>query len=175
MKKGISPLIATVLLLVLVVVIGAIIMTYVRTYTTESLSTASRVTAKETTCTINTAINWVRVGDYLKVCFNNESGAQEVRAMFTNDGEIALKGYKVRVTTDTQILTYEVDGEIAVGAGALFKSESINPGILANSSRVDKVEIIPKIVVPGKNEEAYCVNNKIEADNLLNCTQVQMS
>ena len=69
-KKAVSPLIATVLLMLLVVVVGTIILTYVRTYTQDSLDKTDQLTSNQQACGIETDIGIVSVNGYEQACYN---------------------------------------------------------------------------------------------------------
>ncbi|MEM2121872.1 MAG: archaellin/type IV pilin N-terminal domain-containing protein [Candidatus Woesearchaeota archaeon] len=140
-KKGVSPLIATVLLIAFAVALGAVVMNWGRSYVEETATYAKSKSETEVRCSMDVRIEGVKSGQKMKVCYNNSGGL--VNFVIRNSGEKAVEKLLVHVlTTDNQVHSKEINQTIPVGT--LFSSNSNYTG------NFEQLEIIPNIYVSGQ-------------------------
>ncbi len=135
-KKGVSPLIATVLLITFSVAVGAVIMTY-----SGSLGECGTV-----------VLNVAKVDDNPKVCFNDETGTIEVT--LENGPKEALGKFKLTLQGTRNVDNRDL--EFFLG-----KSETKKLNIPYDQSllgNLEKVKIIP--IINNDGEELVCPLNK---------------
>ncbi|MGB9748677.1 MAG: archaellin/type IV pilin N-terminal domain-containing protein [Candidatus Woesearchaeota archaeon] len=140
-KKGVSPLIATVLLIAFAVALGAVVMNWGRTYVEETALYAKSKSETEVKCSMDVRIEEVKVGQTIKVCYNDAGGF--VDFVIRNSGMKAIERLLVHVlTTDNEIYTQEINNTISVGG--IYHATSNYTGSF------QQLEIIPNIYVTGE-------------------------
>lgn len=154
-KKGVSPLIATVLLVLLVVFLAAIIFAFINNYSKEGLYGGDRTT-EDIACSTHVRLELKRISQEPYFCYNETSG--DVSLMLENAGNLDVLGFQVSVVgTDSiqNIVDFE-QTNILVGEA---KTISFNHDISLTGSLV-QVIFIPKVVY-GRGEEIICSKNPI--------------
>lgn len=164
-KKGISPLVATILLIAFAIALGAVVMSWGKDHiSTDEIATGPK--AEMTPAACNFAAISIKYGIGEKPCFDSDDG---IFATFIDNGQKELTGIKLVIYGSNGITTLEKD--ILVNR----ESYTIAPGdsvlIAANygaSATIDKVEIVPKVMADGK--ELYCSGNRIELSGMKSTT-----
>ncbi|MBN1386499.1 hypothetical protein JW968_06010 [Candidatus Woesearchaeota archaeon] len=96
-KRGVSPLIAAVLLMVLTVVVGALIMNWVNRYVKEQVGGAEERTAGEIACGQDVKWNFMQIDGDTKFCIDNSTeNVWNVTFTVENGQYKKLEGFKVR-------------------------------------------------------------------------------
>jgi flagellin-like protein len=140
-KRGVSPLIATVLLIAFAVALGAVVMNWGRTYVEETATYAKSKSETEVKCSMDVRIKEVKVGQTIKVCYNDTGGF--VDFVISNYGRKAVEKLIVHVlTTDNSIYTEEINEKI--NSGGIYHATSNYTG------NFQQLEIIPNIYVTGE-------------------------
>lgn len=127
-KRGVSPLIATVLLVMIVVSIGAAVMMVIRGISEEQLDKIE-VSAKEIQCGTEVKPQILSVGQNYKYCLNATEGILQI--MIENDGKIKIEDWRVTIIGNTSVYDNEsvfggVDvGEIVTYTFSLKSSDTI--------------------------------------------------
>jgi len=117
-KKGISPLIAAVMLMALVVSIGAVIMTWTKQYVGESLDEADETLASEGVCGNDVYIELVEIDDEKQICFQNGTFSYNIDMTLSNGAKVDLEGLWVQIITSDNI--YENQSNFSKDAGETF-------------------------------------------------------
>ena len=124
MKKGISPLVASVLLIAITIAIAAILANWVSTYTEEALP--------QTSC-VGGSISFVSA-DYPKWTTGNTVLAV-VEARY-----VALHSFKFAVLMNNDsVLTYEDDNELSLDAGTIGTIEATPVGIVKDDIKAVQI------------------------------------
>ena len=160
-KKGISPLIATVLILGFTVALAAIIMTW-GTGFTKRMQTQTEETANiQVICATDV------VFDIQSVCKDTESG--DYKLLMSNDGKEDIVEWRIRLyqdeaTVDSQTLDIPIN-QFSIGTLIITPGEVIDEG-------VRKVEALPVISRAGK-DIVYAQNidtyGSTDGDYITNC------
>lgn len=175
-KKGISPLIAVVLLVVIVVSLGAAVMSLVRNYLTEGEKQVT-VEKESIKCGRDTSIELVMVNNNYQICNTTHE----------TDADLASLNMYFENTGTTEVLDAQVR---IVGSRGIFQNDSVlnesfklNPGgtVLVNMSYdpenvgdFRQVKIVPRISLPGMTEHAFCSDSGITIEHVPNnCTSYQ--
>lgn len=169
-KKGISPLIATVLLIVLVITIGAVIMTWVRSYTQGTIKTADDVSTTELSCNLDNAIEFSTFDGVPTVCYyaamDGEGAVTALNGIFTfeNKGSVDLTGYKIRYTTDIGVVEVPVTETVPVASIKRVQSADLlaEGTTVPGSSKIVQIEVLPKIRIAETGKEVYCTDSGIK-------------
>ncbi|MDI6737592.1 MAG: hypothetical protein QME12_03680 [Nanoarchaeota archaeon] len=143
-RKGISPLIATVLIIGFTVALAAIIMTWGTTFSkgiqkgTETTANEQMICAQEVLFNLGSACN-----------VSSETGSGIVKLTISNDGSRAIKSFTARfykdpnnVVVNSTFLTAPLD---AFGIVQKNVSISLNPG------QVKQIDLLPVVEIEGRN------------------------
>lgn len=158
-KKGVSPVVATVLLIVIVIVLAAIIFIWARGFLTESATKGDRVV--ESSCE---DINFeVQIAPTASQCTGSNDWAIDIN----NIGNIPIYGIKVLKYDES---TGSIDnialadqtfegGTVTVGRSSYVCIDGNAPGNVLNNG--DKFRIIPKLLAEKENRKiAYTCPEK---------------
>ena len=169
-KKGLSPLIAAVLLIVVVVGIGAVVTGIVRNYVTENKQVITEK-ASDMKCGVEVAINIPVVADELRIC--HDSGNKNVTFTLENTGSATIDEFQVKffgtggfeaidelgaVTTDFP------SGGMDSGATFVFNS-TYTTGL----GELQQVKIVPRVKVVGRSDKAYCTDAGLTFTDFADC------
>ena len=148
-KRGISPLIATVLLIAFAVALGAVVMSWGKTYV--AMDDTERVACNKADLKIHEIqgpeLSFSRAGNY-------------VSFMIDNTGSIDITGIRIWVIGDKDTFTTNIEEEIKQGY-PLRKKIDYNFGIYGN---IKEVNIIPKISI--EKEEIVCTKQAFKSSSL---------
>ncbi|NTV23785.1 MAG: hypothetical protein HGA85_05420 [Nanoarchaeota archaeon] len=114
-KKGVSPLIATVLLVMIVVSIGAAVMVVIQGLTDEQLSTID-ANKKLIECSSKMKVEIFSVGDDYRICYNYSDGGNSTFAIqLDNVGQVDIDDFAFTAVSDDIV---DVRGLPALTKGA---------------------------------------------------------
>lgn len=141
-KKGISPLIATVLIIGFTVALAAVIMVWGQGFIKGMTEKAEATSTLETICATDVAV------DVTNACITGTTGGT-VTLTIANNGARALEGLAVRAyrsASDLEsVAVLETDLPLAA-AGA----DTFTVYLTGEASTVRQVEVVPTIEVEGK-------------------------
>lgn len=143
-KKGISPLIATVLVIGFTVALAAVILTWGQTFSKDIQQSTETTTKIQLICAqdVNFAIN--------SVCIEDDAGEKSAKITIDNKGNIRIEKFMVRLYKDANtVTTGKVDSVEAFG----LNQKDVH---LEDLDSVSKVELVPVIIVDEK--EVTCSN-----------------
>ncbi|MBW2966863.1 hypothetical protein KY362_00085 [Candidatus Woesearchaeota archaeon] len=167
-KKGLSPLIAAVLLIVVVVGIGAVVTGIVRNYVTENKQTITEK-ASDMKCGVEVSINVPTVGDELRICHD---GSTYVAFTLENSGSATIDdlqvkffgtgGFSANDTAGTDTTLFGADG---MDAGETIAFNTSYSGI----GTLEQVRIVPRVKVVGRSDKAYCTDAALTFTDFVTC------
>ncbi|NTV23002.1 MAG: hypothetical protein HGA85_01330 [Nanoarchaeota archaeon] len=96
LKKAVSPLIATVLLVAFAVALGAVVINYTTSSTNDLTAKTDQLISHSLTCSIDMTINLVKVDDTDLICYNR-SGTDNLEFVVENIGEKDAAGLQIFV------------------------------------------------------------------------------
>ncbi|MEM4637524.1 MAG: archaellin/type IV pilin N-terminal domain-containing protein [Candidatus Woesearchaeota archaeon] len=147
-KKGISPLVATVLLIAFAVSIGTLIMNLGRD-----------VLANVGDCN-DVKIEIQTINNKPLFCYDQNNN--KINIMIKNTGSVDIKSLKLGITTED--FKYQ---EISIDDSNIKVGKTITKSIDINMNKNFKTEIIPIIIASGK--ETACMNNAVVAETTQYC------
>lgn len=172
-KKGLSPLIAAVLLIVVVVGIGAVVTGIVRNYVTENKQVITEKSS-DMKCGVEVAINIPTVGDELRICNGTgpAPGTPNITFTMENSGSATIDELQVKffgtggfsaqdtVFTDTGYGVFESGDtrEISVTYD------------ISNIGDLQQVKLVPRVKVVGRSEKAYCTDAALSFTDFVQCS-----
>lgn len=159
-KRGISPLIATVLLIAFAVALGAVVMNWGRSYVEDMSEKSAQTSESEIVCAQEVSFEIQDIGTDRQICFDADE--REIRVMLVNKGKIDLAGF-----------AFQIIG--AEGTGVAFDTENpgedfedVNYALPKNGFKTYTIEfpddhgditfigIVPKIKSAGATEFTSC-------------------
>lgn len=170
-KKGVSPIIASVLLVVITIAIGATTMAFIRSLTDSNIETAKTQGAK-ITCGSEVSLEIPIVSNKYQICYNNGTGAMKV--LLHNIGSKEIKGFSMTVILNGSIQTTDLITPNYVVAVNEYKEVNLSPSVPISlpSSNISQWRIEPKIQgEPGK-DFTICSDSAIirDIDEVSACT-----
>jgi flagellin-like protein len=171
MKRGVSPLIATVLLVMIVVSIGAAVMLVIRGLTNENLEKIQQKTA-EIACGADVSVHVLAVGNYYQICENTSGSSGEIQAIFVNKGTTDISDFKITAIGDSDIYdNISYDGDIIndISEGETKKLNFVYNN--ATTGPLRQIKLVPIVAgAPGK-ETVACIDTAViwNSDQLEPC------
>ncbi len=164
-RKGVSPLIAAVLLIAFTVALGAIIMTWGRGFVTSQTDSVNSESAQTISCSLNVDLDWVLIEDEYQVCFDTDS--RQLALTVQNTGSEAVTKIKTQVVL-VDGRTFNIENETAINMGdAVAFRMNITAGA---PSDVRHVSVSPYIDVPGQTAHRLCSNTQITLSDVRSST-----
>lgn len=163
-KKGVSPLIATVLLIAFAVALGAVVMNWGRQYVEDTTKFTQEKSNKEIKCSIDVGLKFSERSDGNKfVCFNATSG--EINFTIENGQSTDISALQVKV--------FSASGDVntTILDVALASADAKRLGLTYPTSfgNLSKIEIVPQISLQGAQKTAFCQKSSITEVNPLQC------
>ncbi len=163
-KRGISPLIATVLMIAFAVALGAVVMNWGRAYVEDTAADASHTSDTRIMCSQNVNLRLAQIGGSPQICY--DEGDDEVRVTLQNVGSMDLEG-----------IIFNVFGSEGSGASvdleeSLAQSQIRRFNIEYDSSEhgeIEFVQAVPKILVRGSNTPVQCSSEEEQWEEVLPC------
>jgi len=146
-KKGVSPVISTILLIAFAAALGMVVMSWGKSY--EGYSIITDVRCEDTSLKVVTIRN-----DPL-ICHDNKS---QIFITLQNNGEMDISGIKITMLGKDGITSRNIDKFIKVADIFVMKTDYSSIG------QLQKVIIVPEI-----DENKLCVINDIELDEIKLC------
>ncbi|MFW6230892.1 MAG: archaellin/type IV pilin N-terminal domain-containing protein [Nanoarchaeota archaeon] len=163
-KKGISPLIATVLLIAFAVALGAVVMNWGRSYVEETAKQSGQTSDTKVTCAQQVKLEIVEVAKTPKICFNEDEGFVEVTVQ--NKGEVDLEGLLFNVLgIEGTGISHDTNTTIERSRIRKFEIEYDD----SEHGNIEFVQIIPKVDVSGSQIAAECSDSDLQWEEVLPC------
>ena len=169
-KKGVSPLIATVLLIAFAVALGAVVMNWGRTYVEDTASLAREKSDTEIKCSSDVKLEFLSIKNVEKLCYEYTT-TTKLNMTIENTGKLDIVGLQVTVVGEKNINTTEIDLK-AVNASLkrsrFYRNESIE---MSDLGAPTQVRIVPEIEVSGNR--ISCPQTALTEDTFLkNCSEI---
>ncbi|MEK6837920.1 MAG: archaellin/type IV pilin N-terminal domain-containing protein, partial [Nanoarchaeota archaeon] len=146
-KKGVSPLIATVLLIAFAVALGAVVMNWGRGFVQQQTSEAEKTTQTKLGCSLKVNIKVAEIDGVPQVCYGGGGSTGYLELRLNNEDETNdIKGLSISIGGETGIYNNDtINTTIPVGlSGYLNMSYSF-----ASYGKVRNLRVIPKISIGG--------------------------
>lgn len=165
-KKGVSPLIATVLLIAFAVALGAVVMNWGKGYVqTQAINVETKSNA-QLSCQGDIELSIYVLNQRPKICYEVTDTGTTLRAMLKNEGTMTIKGMAVTlISDDDDVYSIDVDKDI-IGGGVIKVDIDVNN---TEFGEVKQVEFTPKILVSGVQKPVLCSKNSNNVDEIYAC------
>ena len=174
-KKGVSPLIATVLLIAFAVSLGAVVMNWGRGYVETTMTQADVQSAEKLTCSMETGFKFVEVRGKQRLCIDDRYGdvdGPKLKFTLVNTGTSELKGMRIyTIPSDIDVIprensTYHDNDDInkpPIAKSEYMKGELVLPLDTIDITSIDDIDVIeiaPIILVKGV--ETVCTEHAVQ-------------
>lgn len=146
-KKGVSPLIATVLLIAFTVALGAVVMNWGRSYTSQKMEEVKTTSDKELACARDVQIEWSSISDVDQICYGGEGSTGFISFTVKNTGTTDIESLGINVYGTLDIMANSsINGTFIAVAHPLRKNITYD---YTTYGRIDKIEIMPEVKLGG--------------------------
>jgi len=150
MKRAVSPLVSTFILIIFAVSLGVVVMNWGKTGYVSGTSFRS--------CS-QVSLNVVSLENQLELCYLDD----EIRFILENDGEVDVDSVRVVVLGENTVENVEIKKSINVAEIKQF----VVPIDLEKVGRIRKIKIVPG--VEDRSKELLCVKNGFETERINLC------
>lgn len=150
-KKGIAPLVATVLLIVLAAGLGVVVLNFGRA----QIEIAAQ-------CAVNIGMKFVVLNNKPQVCFEREKS--QVFFIVENGPQIPVEGILLRVIGQKEVLNQDVPDSEIEKVGTILKYIPYN---LNEFGEVRQIRLTPKITL--YDQEITCTEQSVELEEVRDC------
>lgn len=158
-KKGVSPIVASVLLVVITIAIGATTMAFLRSLTDSNLEKTKEQTGK-ISCGTDVSLQIPVVQNINKICYFNADGT--LRVTLHNVGTKTIKGFNlITVKTDGTAITNSTNTSLNFVRDG-WTMLNISTGIANASVNILQFRLEPKI--DGTSGDMICSDSGIVKD-----------
>lgn len=156
-KRGVSPLIAAVLLIVVVVGVGAVVTGIVRNYVTTGKQTIQSKSG-DIKCGAEIDVSVPTVADQIRICKNDHN----ITFTLDNTGSTKVDDLQMKIfSADKVWANNSIDSNgLDVGATESYVVDYSDSGI--SETDIVEVQIIPRVKVVGRSDFAYCTDSALK-------------
>jgi flagellin-like protein len=167
-RKGLSPLIAAVLLIVVVVGIGAVVTGIVRNYVTENRQVITEK-ASDMKCGIEVGVNVPTVADEIRIC--NNTASKYINVTLENTGSADIDDLQLKVFGTSG---FSANDTVWTDLGYTTPFETGDTKELVmywpdDIGELQQVKIVPRVKVVGRSEKAFCTDAAVTYADIANC------
>jgi flagellin-like protein len=164
-KKGVSPLVATILLIAFAVALGAVVMSYGSAYYSDREVSAAAVSSPNDACDA-ISLSVYRIADKEQICYGGTGAAGFVNFMLDNQGNGDIDELQVSIIGEKG--TQENRIAQLIGKGQLYdkRDKTAKYNFDANGV-IYQVQVRPYIKVQGQMQ--VCINKQITVANIQGC------
>jgi len=171
-KKGVSPLIATVLLIAFAVALGAVVMNWGRSYVEDTANFAREKSDLEVKCSTDVRIEFLRIKDTKRICYydGDSSNLDYLNFTIQNTGTAEVKGIEINVIGGRDVNISQVDMNLS--RAKLYRNDELgyttgSDGVGEDGGEPLQIKIIPQINVGGA--VTSCPANALVKEDLEVC------
>jgi len=153
-KKGVSPLIATILLLVLAVGLGLLVMNWGRAH----VEAASK-------CAVNTGLSIVKLNNIPEICYAGEGEDGYIHFIVENGPNVDIEALQLRIIGKKEIYNIGIKEKIPKGH-SLLKDIPYN---FNEFGSIRQIKITPKIMLYPEEEPILCPEQALVTGEIRSC------
>ncbi|MBD3203262.1 hypothetical protein GF327_03140 [Candidatus Woesearchaeota archaeon] len=162
-KKGVSPLIATVLLIAFSVALGAVVMSWGRSFIDSQTSDVDSGTSQQMTCSLDVGINFVTINSRELICYDSTTG--ELDMTIENTGVTNISGIMIKAI-DNNNEVHSASNSTAMGVGS---GQRYVVSFSSIPSSLQLVTVSPIMQGQGSTHSRMCTNVNLKKDNIESC------
>ena len=150
-KKGIIPLVATLLLIALAVILGAVVLNFSQAQL--------EVTAR---CSVDIGLKMVNLNNKPQVCFDRATN--QLFAIVENGPQLPIVGLRLRIIGEKEIFVQDIPESGMDKDGVLLKYVAYDPN---SYGEIKQVRFTPKVSL--YDEEVVCSEQALTLEPIRDC------
>jgi hypothetical protein len=163
-KKGISPLIATVLLLSFSIALGAIVLSFTESSTKDLTDRADTAINREIQCSFDFSAKLLKVNRQDFICYNRTAG-NNLELIVENEGSETIPGIQV-MSLDSNNVPFTENIFVGITANNRTKyNVSLGTGFVFPPIKV----LISPLLRETDGSIEICSNNRIDTEDICKC------
>ena len=166
-KRGVSPIIATVLLIAFAVALGAVVMNWGKGFVESTAQDTQTRANLELGCQQEMTLGIKKIGQTPKICFNSTATPKFVEVMLENKGTTDITGIQVMIFDENDNSQNINNLSLTIPAGSVTNKIRINHTLTGNIVQVD---FVPKILPKGATVSQLCTKNALSVTDLTGCS-----
>ena len=168
-RKGVSPLISTVLLIAFAVALGAVVMNWGSDYVKNTAKSTSTTSDTDVKCSMNAYLDLVEFGGTPCLCYNNETDYERIEFVLINGPNVKTESIYVTVLSNTsQIVQGLLNTSIGIG-----EAKRLNISYNKDTNGEPKqIRFVPKIKIDGVIEPVTCSKNPLTEEEIPTCNNL---
>lgn len=165
-KRGVSPLIATVLLIAFAVALGAVVMNWGKGYVQAQAINVETKSNAQLSCQGDIELNIYILNQRPKICYRSTDTGTSLEVMLQNRGTMTIRGIAMTIIgEDDDVISAESEQEI-IGGGVIKIVYDIED---TEFGSIKQVDFMPKILISGVQKPVLCSNNVLVEDEIYEC------
>lgn len=168
-KKGVSPLIATVLLIAFAVALGAVIMNWGRGFVQDRTADVDRNTKIETGCALDVAFKISDRRGTPQICYGGEGTNGQINFTLENSGKKDIKRIAVVVEGQNGIYQNSSINNSAMSAGVGATKQAL-PYSYTDYGTIELVRFTPIIDIAGVETACSGSSRQLDISEIRNCS-----
>ncbi|MDD3263747.1 MAG: BspA family leucine-rich repeat surface protein [Candidatus Nanoarchaeia archaeon] len=165
MKKSVSPLIATVLLIAFTVAIGSVVMNWGTSYIKEEQVKATSTSDVRLTCATNVNLKLMKINNLQDYCYTNDSENVTISVRLTKGTEV-LKGIRVNMISNSTSETHDYS-QYVEDLNFNLKIIGFSKNLINENDLIEYVELVPYI--DNNGESYFCSGSSLAINDLHLC------
>jgi flagellin-like protein len=153
-KRGVSPLIATILLLVFAIGLGLIVMNWGRA----QVEAASR-------CAVSTGLSIVELNNIPEICYAGQGENGYIHFIIENGPNVDIESILLRIIGEKDVYNVEIKEKVPIG-NSLLKDINYN---FNRFGEIRQIKISPKIILYPEEEPILCPEQAIVIGEIRSC------
>lgn len=168
-KRGISPLIATVLLVAFSVALGAIVMNFSESTTNDLTDQADNTIDQGITCSLGLTVKLLEIENEEYICYNR-SVSRNLEFIVENQGNVELRGMQIFIL-DSSNNPYQTNIMVPLGAHNRSKYNlSLQTSDLGFDFAYPPIKALISPIISGQGNSAQiCTDNRIDVEDFCQC------
>ncbi len=163
-KRGISPIIATVLLLALSIAIGALVMNFTKQTTLDLSGRAETAINKEIQCSFDMSIKLLEINNQDFICYNR-TGSNNLELIVENEGSEEVPGLQVMALDSNNI-----PATTNFGTGITANNRTKYNVSLGSSFIFPPIKVVISPIISHSTVSVeICSNNRIDTEDICKC------
>ncbi|PLW79781.1 hypothetical protein C0585_06140 [Candidatus Woesearchaeota archaeon] len=168
-KKGVSPLIATVLLIAFAVALGVVVMNWGKDYVETTAKDAGEKADADLSCQMDIDIGIKEIGNVEKICYTANATDKILEFMLENTGRESIQGIRM-VLIDSDDNIHQADNtSFELNAGSVSSKYIYDYNSTSLGTELQYVEIIPLVTVKGKTTPQACSSSSVQVESIGEC------
>jgi len=165
-KKGVSPLVATILLVAFAIALGAVVMSYGSAYYSNKQVGGAIVTTSPIEQCEDVVINIYKIGGKQQICFGGEAQDGYINFMLDNQGNVNIEELLVTVIGERGSKEYQL--RPFIGKGQLYdKRDRTTTYNFEENGKIFQIQFRPYIKSEGKSQ--VCIDKQITIEDIQPC------